>query len=85
MSAVPGAIQVVVLVRSAELHPVAVLSRRARLRQHVSGVSAESRQAQSILVSIHLGPDFAKYLTTVLRLSYELRQCQSYDLRTTDV
>ena len=64
---VHAAMQVVVLVRSAELHPVAVLFRRARLGQHVSGVSAESRQAQSILVSIHLGPD----LQNILRQSYD--------------
>jgi len=54
---VHGAIQVIVLVRRAKLHPVAVPIRQARLGQRVSGVSAESRQAQSIgglLVSIHL-------------------------------
>jgi len=52
-SAAP-AIQVVVLVRRAKPHPVAAPSRQARLGQLVSGVSAESRHAQSILVSIHL-------------------------------
>ena len=67
ISAVLAATQVVVLVRSAELHPVAVPMRQARLGQHVSGVSAESRQAQSILVSIHLGPD----LQNISRQSYD--------------
>ena len=46
---VHAAMQVVVLVRRAKLHPVAVPIRQARLGQRVSGVSAESRQAQSIL------------------------------------
>ena len=53
ISAVIVASQVVVLVRRAKLHPVAVPMRQARIGQIVSGVSAESRQAQSILVSIH--------------------------------